>query len=199
MPTPPIPQPRYLNSDIVLDGITQVINVYYGLSPTPSGFISIDKINQIIASSESQVEVDLETWFLVPFVTDTNPPLDWTHLSPTTYGYLFNFFLARSQYNIYRTFFGITGENKGDDFWISELSSSNEVLKRFYKLDQTLNYLFQSFTDVKPNPRGMFRVLTPSRTAILGGVPNTQGNKSIRNSTNPFLTYVNGCRGVTGI
>ncbi len=199
MPTPPAPTPRYINATIATTGINQAINIYSGVGPTPSGFIGLDQINELVAISECDVEVDLEPFWAIPIVTNTNPPLDWTNLSATSYGYLYNLFVARAQYNIYREYFGITGENKGDDLWISQLSKYNEMLKRFQKLDQTLNYLYQSFSDVKPNPLGMFRVLTPSRTAILGGVPNTQGNKSIRNSTNPFLTYVNGCRGVTGI
>lgn len=189
MPTPPIPAPRYINSDIALNGITQIINVYNGIPPTPSGFIGLDDINQIIATSESQVEIDLEIWWAVPFMTNTNPPTAWTNLSPTTYNYLFQLFVAKSQYNIYRQYFGITGENKGDDFWISQLSLYNEMLKRFQKLDQTLNYLYQSLSDLLPNPLGMKRVLGRSRNAILGGVPSTITPHVIRNGNNPFLNW----------
>ena len=182
MPTARIPQPRYISFSNIVPFLIQQINIGIG-----EGTISLDTINILIAQSESEVEQDLETWYFVPFQTTTG--LNWDQLSDTSFDYLYKLFVSRSNYNVYRSYFGTTGENKGDDFWLSELSSYNEMLKRFYKLDQTLNYLYPALSDLKLNPIGMKRILRPSRNGILGGQGAWIAQHAIRRSNDPYLNW----------
>lgn len=188
MPTPRTPAPRYINFDIVKPYLDQQINITTD-DPLPPGYISQDTVNQQIAMSESDVELDLGTYYATPFTTLDGG--DWMELSDPTYDYLYKVFIARSVYNIYRIYYGTTGENKGDDFWTSMLSNYNELLKRFFKLDQTINYLYPAFQDLKLNPIGMKRILKPSKQGILGGCVAGTWNAlyALRNTNKPYLNW----------
>lgn len=173
-----LPIPSYLTLELITPYISQQINIGSG-----DGQISTDQLNTQIALAEADVELDLSTWFAVPFANVAGG--DWTTLSAASYNYLFKLFLAKSLYNIYREFYGITGDNKGDDFWTSQLSTYNEMLKRLFKLDQTQNYLYQTFPDLVANPIGMKRILAPSKTGLLGGVSTCNAQFAIKKSNKP--------------
>ena len=189
--TAPVPTPQYISFDAIFPTYIsfQQMLVSYPVAPTPPdpGTIAQYSVNALIAQSEFEVELDLGTFYNVPFQTIDGQ--DWTNLSSATYTYLYKLFVQKSVYNIYRLYYGITGENKGDDYWTSALSSYNELTKRAFKLDQTLNYLYPAFTDMKLNPIGMKRILGPSNIGLLGGFSTDNAAYAIRNGNSPRFNW----------
>lgn len=183
------PVPRYIDFNTIYPYISNSINVSYPVRPAlpDSGTIAQYTIEEQIAVAESKVELDLGTFYHTPFETINGQ--DWTFLNNDTYDYLYNLFIQRSIYQIYRFYYGTTGENKGDDFWTSALSDYNELLKRAYKLDQTDNYLYPLFTDMKLNPVGMKRILGPSNIGLLGGFATCNAAYAIRNGNKPRFNW----------
>lgn len=182
----PTPTPQYIDFDIVYPYISQQINVSNTPVPEP-GTIAKATVEQQIAMAEADVELDLQTYYAIPFQTLDGQ--DWTNLSTSTYTYLYKAFIQRSIYNIYRIYYGLTGENKGEDYWTSALSAYNELLKRFYKLDQTENYLYPAFTDMKTNKVGMRRILKPSQVGLLGGFATDNASYAIVNGNKPRFNW----------
>ena len=208
----PVPVPRYINSTIALKGLDQSISIGTGsgqisldeineliaISETDveqdlSPYYQTPNITTGVAKNYS-VLVASGTWrnmgnvlivYGTPIISYDIAGVATLNISDTSWNYLYKLFLYRSQYNIYRQYFGITGDQKGDDLWTTALSSYNEMLTRFYRLDQTKTYVYPAFQDIAPNPSGINRQLNNSITGVIGGAFVTQLPQALANLKNP--------------
>lgn len=181
MPTPPAPQPRYINSDIVMEYLAQVVDI-----GNITGTISQDAINNDIALAESEIEQDLQTFVFLPF--QTLDGRDWTFLSPTSYTRLYNAFRIKSALNIYKDYLGITNSPKGNPYLETLHNTYVAFRSQVYERDKSGNYTFPNlFKDMKRNNTPAQRSFTTSYAGNMGGNSNNIGAENISRMPNPYL------------
>lgn len=186
MPSPIIPTPRYIDVETVQQRIDQVVST--SILPE-NGSINIGVMNQLIAKAEAMVETDLQTYFIVPFVTIDGQSWDTLATShPTAYNFLFDLFVQRSMLEIYLDYFGSTGaNNRGNPFIDNLRLIYRDLLSRLTEKNTAGGYLYLNIFDgLKPNPQRQYRQMGGFYSGSIGGQSVTSSaNANKLNDPNP--------------
>lgn len=76
--------------------------------------ISDSLLSDIICQAESSVERDLSMFYVIPFQTNSHPPLDWTFLPATSYNHLRELLLAKTMEKVARFQFARNDNTVGE-------------------------------------------------------------------------------------
>jgi hypothetical protein len=179
--------PRYITLDDVKSRLIGKVEFDDGTLNQPDDMyvLSDDLLSQYVCQAESEVEFELSPIYVIPFVTDSNPPLPYIDLDATAYNLLRTLFLNRACIMVMETEFAKDTGVKGEHFIDNMNAQYKRIMGNLTKRSPEGRFLYPQIGNLAVNGSRFVVTGTLGAPVASGGGDTSALEYANRQGNNP--------------